>query len=281
MTVSTVPKIPAQMVRYYTEKYDEETRLSRSLKGHIEYHRMMGLIHEHLIGDRVPSQIVLADIGGGCGIYTRSLLDLTVNASMVDPVQAHVDTARKKRIPAVLADARDLPWKNNAFNAALMAGPLYHLKNARDRRLALAEMRRVTAPGSPVIITALNRYAPLIGSTIGATLVGETPDHYNAVVSVMNDGRADDAEGWIGQAYYHTAAEFQSEAENAGLTDIQLVGVGGPGTWLGVLADRYLGPRGEPEGALNIAIKSARLAEQVPELIVLSSMYAILARTPA
>lgn len=280
MTTSITAKIPTQLIRYYTEEYDEETRLTRSLKGHIEYHRMMSLIDRHLIGTRDPGTVVLADIGGGCGIYSHSISRKHgIPTAMVDPIQEHVDKARNKGVAAITADARDLPWKTAAFNAILMAGPLYHLKDPADRKLALSEMRRVTAPGSPVLITALNRYAPLIGSTVAATLLS-SPEHHGAVLSVLRHGKTA-ANGWIGQAYYHTADEFRSEAEAAGLTDIQLVGVGGPGTWLGVLADRYLGPEGEPDDALNTALKGAEMADLAPELTVLSSMYAILARTPA
>jgi ubiquinone/menaquinone biosynthesis C-methylase UbiE len=49
-------------------------------------------------------------------------------------------------VAAAVADARALPEPDGCADAALLLGPLYHLRSRRDRVRALVEARRVVRP---------------------------------------------------------------------------------------------------------------------------------------
>ncbi|MFD5214814.1 methyltransferase domain-containing protein [Microbacterium sp. NPDC058345] len=54
-------------------------------------------------------------------------------------------------VRASVADARELPFADAAFDAALLLGPLYHLASSTDRRAALREAHRVVRTGGHVL----------------------------------------------------------------------------------------------------------------------------------
>jgi ubiquinone/menaquinone biosynthesis C-methylase UbiE len=51
-----------------------------------------------------------------------------------------------------------------------MAGPMYHLTQTSDRRLAVREAVRVLRPGGVIAVIAINRAANLLGATLANTL---------------------------------------------------------------------------------------------------------------
>lgn len=267
-------RVTSRMLKYYSEDYDEETRLTRTLKGRIEATRMKLLIGRHVLR-RVVKGASIADIGGGPGIYSRWMTGLGYEPALLDPVPTHVQRAKAFGIDAVLGDARKLPWGDATFPGAVMMGPLYHLKEKDDRRRSLAELRRVLEVGSPAVVTVLNRFTTLIGTTIGSTLL----NHRAAVKEITATGSWNNGDGgWMSEAYYHTLDDFRAELSVGGFTVDEIVGVSGPGTWLGVLADRYLGPSGEISNGLETAVAAAEIADEYPETLVLSSMWAALVR---
>jgi ubiquinone/menaquinone biosynthesis C-methylase UbiE len=111
------------------------------------------------------------DVGGGPGVHAAWLQSQGYTVDLLDPVQVHVDQATEAGVPAVLGDARNLPWPNETYDAALFAGPMYHLTAAAERRLAPREAVRVIRPGGLIAVIAINRFANLIGSTISNTLL--------------------------------------------------------------------------------------------------------------
>lgn len=259
--------------RYYTTEYNEDTRLERTLKGRLERTRMRHLITTHL--QPGPGR-TLADIGGGTGAYATWAATTGAAVTMADAIETHTRTARSRGVHAITADARRLPWDTASFDAALMAGPLYHLKEDTARKQALAELIRVTRPGAPVLVTALNRWATLIGAAVTVTL----PRIEEAARSIASTGSWD-GPGWMGQAYYHTPDQFLDEVTTAGLENPTIHGVGGPGTWLGVISDRYMEDPEQPPGGLDAALTAAAIADDHPQLLVLSSMWAVTAHAPA
>ncbi|MFI6827888.1 class I SAM-dependent methyltransferase [Kribbella sp. NPDC050241] len=104
--------------------------MSSTVKGRLEQARL----HDFLRQWFPPAPARIADIGGGPGIHATWLRDQGYDVTLLDPVQHHIDQAAGAGIPAQLGDARRLPWPNESFDAALMAGPLYHLPEPSDRR---------------------------------------------------------------------------------------------------------------------------------------------------
>ncbi|WP_067458664.1 class I SAM-dependent methyltransferase [Actinomadura macra] len=69
-------------------------------------------------------------------------------------VDASATMLRAHPGPRVLADAARLPFRDEAFDAAVAVNMLWHLE---EPRLALREARRVLVPGGLLIVTAICR----------------------------------------------------------------------------------------------------------------------------
>lgn len=184
---------------------------------------------------------------------------------------------------AHLGDARDLPWDGDLFDAALMAGPLYHLTDPDDRRAALGEAARVVRPGGLVAAVAFNRHANLLGATLANQLLDRRPiiDDIEATGSSHRNDRVSPA------TYYHTLPGLTDELSSVGLTNIAILGLTGPGGWLGIVIDAHFpNPARWPrtltsQGPLETALAGARSADEHPELVPASTLWLAVGTVPA
>jgi SAM-dependent methyltransferase len=132
---------------------------------------------------------VVADVGGGPGVYAAWLASRGYHVHLLDPVPLHVEQARALAplASAAVGDARTLPFADASVDAILELGPLYHLLEAQDRRRALAEARRVLRPGGVLAAAAITRFA----STIDGLLKGymASPEFERIVERLLADGR--------------------------------------------------------------------------------------------
>jgi ubiquinone/menaquinone biosynthesis C-methylase UbiE len=253
---------------HYTSLHDEEVRLSSTLRGRFELARMQHLLNSYL----PPAPADVADIGGGPGVHARWLKERGYAVELLDPIERHVEQATAAGISAVQGDARRLPWENDHFDAALLAGPIYHLPEAADRRLALREAIRVVRPGGFIAVVAINRAANLIGSTIANTLLRRE----QVVTDILETGFSADNER-MAQTTYHSTHQLRTELSNVGLRSVTIHGLTGPGGWLTVAIDRYFGEIElpdmlcEPE-PMSTALECSRLADRHPELVPSSSL---------
>ncbi|MEV8377852.1 class I SAM-dependent methyltransferase [Kribbella sp. NPDC056861] len=253
---------------HYTSLHDEETRLNSTLRGRFELARM-----QHLLGSYLPEPPAeVADIGGGPGAHACWLQERGYSVELLDPVERHVEQATAAGLSAVQGDARRLPWENGQFDAALLAGPIYHLTEAADRRLALREAIRVVRPGGFLAVVAINRAANLIGSTIANTLL----KRQGVVTDILETGYSPDNER-MAQTTYHTTTQLRTELTNAGLRSVTIHGLTGPGGWLTVALDRYFGEIELPDFLcepvpMETALECSRLADRHPELTPSSSL---------
>jgi ubiquinone/menaquinone biosynthesis C-methylase UbiE len=152
---------------HYTTRHNEAQRLTSTVEGQLELQRVKDLLGIYL--SDAPARI--ADIGGGPGIHASWLTNLGYDVTVLDPVERHVAQAREAGLDAIVGDARQLPWDNESMDAVLMAGPIYHLTEAADRRLALREAARVLRPGGVIAAIGINRAANLIGATLANRLL--------------------------------------------------------------------------------------------------------------
>jgi SAM-dependent methyltransferase len=95
-----------------------------------------------------PASGVVVDVGCGPGVYGARLAGLRPDLRV-----AGVDLSAGMR-PAVVADAVRLPFATGAAGAALAMHMLYHVP---DVPAAVAELRRVTAPGGVVVVSTNGR----------------------------------------------------------------------------------------------------------------------------
>lgn len=257
-----------ELESFYSERCDEASRLGSTIKGRLELARVQDLLGRYL----PPPPAAVADIGGGPGVHAAWLKGRGYDVELVDPVKRHVDQAVAAGITAVQGDARRLPWDDQEFDAAFLAGPMYHLPELTDRRQALREAIRVTKLGGFVAVVAINRAANLIGSTLANELIKRR----SVVSDILRDGYSAGNDR-LAHANYHTVAQLRSELINVGLRGVTIHGLTGPGGWLTVMIDAHYNGRPLPDtlrepDPLQTALECTRLADRYPELIQSSAL---------
>ena len=112
---------------------------------------LLAPLREALAGAPGPR---LADIGGGTGNYAQALAAQGWAPVVVDRQPEMLALAAAKGLECVLADARALPFADASFDAAMLVSVLHHIE---EPFAALAELRRVLAPGGRVAIVVFTR----------------------------------------------------------------------------------------------------------------------------
>lgn len=91
----------------------------------------------------------LADIGGGTGNYALALKREGWEPVVVDRSAEMLAQAAAKGLETVEADAQQLPFEDETFDAVTMISMLHHVE---DRGAALAEARRILRPGGRLVL---------------------------------------------------------------------------------------------------------------------------------
>jgi demethylmenaquinone methyltransferase/2-methoxy-6-polyprenyl-1,4-benzoquinol methylase len=91
----------------------------------------------------------LADIGGGTGNYALALKREGWEPVVVDRSAEMLARAAAKGLETVAANAQQLPFEDESFDAATMISMLHHVE---DRDTALAEGRRILRPGGRLVL---------------------------------------------------------------------------------------------------------------------------------
>lgn len=258
--------IDTRIQTYYETLFDESTRLTtRSAQGPLEFLRTQELIRQYVRRGR------LLDIGGGAGAHARALQDDGYDTALIDPVPRHVDAAHAAGLDARLGDARGLPFATGSFDAALMLGPLYHLRSATDRRRALREAARVIKPGGVLLAAAVSRYVAFGQISLTRPAPAHMPDDWAALVT---DGEPSPSLRFPA-GHFHTAEELHDEVEAAGFEVREVVGVEGPaGAFLETIEETT-------EELRNAAMLIARAASSVPGIRDQSQHLIAIAHLPA
>lgn len=259
--------VVAEIHDHYTDRHNEIDRLRTTLKGRLEMQRVQELLTRYL--PDAPAQI--ADVGGGPGVHASWLVQCGYEVELLDPVQRHVDQAREAGLQAVVGDARQLPWDNASKDAVLMAGPMYHLAEPSQRRVAVREAVRVLRPGGVLAVIAINRNANLIGTLLANTL----QDRRGVVEDILSNGSSAENER-MAHTTYHTVAQLRTELAQF-INGVTVHGLTGPGGWLTVLIDAHYKDMAMPASIadpdpLQTALICTRLADGQPELVHASSL---------
>lgn len=260
-------RLDERIQRYYSGVFAEDARLStRSAQGPLEFARVQSLI----VAEIAPGSRIL-DIGGGAGAHSLALRSAGHDVTLIDPVPQHVDAAARAGIPARVADARELPYPDDAFDASVMLGPLYHLADGADRGRALAEALRVTRPGGVIFAGAISRYIAL-----GQIFLARDPSTADAGewVALLRDGRPS-ARMRFPAGHFHTAETLEREVAAAGFVDALVHGVEGPG---GMLLEQL--PADSPQATTDAAAHLASVASAMPGLRDFSGHLVAVARAP-
>jgi SAM-dependent methyltransferase len=220
-------QLDPDIAQYYSEGWDEDARL-RSGLNRLEFLRTQEILRRYL---EPPMRVI--DIGGGSGIHAEWLLADGHSVDLIDPVSLHVEQAtaafaRSGRFTARLGDGRALGGDDDAYDAALVMGPLYHLIDRSDRVRSLAEAARVVRPGGLVAAAAITRFASLFAGLEEDEIY---VDEFRAVVERdLAEGQHRNVAGkdYFTTAFFHHPDELVEEAAEAGIADIEVLAVEGP-----------------------------------------------------
>ena len=219
-------ELDPEVLAYY-DRGEEQGRLTDEPS--LELVRTQVLLERYL----PPAPARILDVGGGAGVYASWLAGLGHHVHLIDPVSLHVEQARAAGgFTAVVGDARHLPEADNAWDAVLLLGPLYHLVERADRVRALAEARRVCRPGGVVLAAAISRYA----STFDGFFRGFV-DSSSFASMMIEDLRSGEHRNPTGDperfttAYFHSSHELVEEVAEAGLTPGPVLPVEGMLLW--------------------------------------------------
>jgi SAM-dependent methyltransferase len=184
----------------------------------------------------------------------------------VDIVPDHVDEAAKNRtFSAVVADARALPAGDASYDAALLLGPLYHLRESADRLQALREARRVVRAGGMIVAAFICRAAAALDGYVKGWV--DDPGAFELVREQIQDGVARSSQGGFSAvSCFHWPSEIHIELASCGFEVARIFGVEGPGWIASDFDERWNTPDGR-----RIVLESARTCEEHPEYQVLSA----------
>ena len=225
-------------IRRYYERGRERERLTHD-GGTLELVRTQKLLQRYL----PPPPADVLDIGGGPGVYAAWLAQAGYRVHLVDPLPLHVEQATEAAaeqldypFTAAVGDARRLDEPDASCDAALLFGPLYHLTERAERIAALTEARRVLRPGGLALVVAISRFASLLDG-LRQGILGDLRVT-QVIERTLRDGQhrspgLDRYPGWFTTSFFHQPAELAAEVAESGLSLETLIGIEGPGEFVG------------------------------------------------
>ncbi len=150
----------AEMMNILYSEKNEDSRLTRSRHGQLEYLTTMNYIHKF-----VPPESKILEVGAGTGRYSVALAMEGYDVTAVELVENNLEVLRQnaaglKNITSYQGDAADLSlFADNSFDAVLILGPMYHLFEKAEQHRALDEAIRVSKPGGVIMAAFLSVYS--------------------------------------------------------------------------------------------------------------------------
>lgn len=262
--------VDPRLLDYYSSMYSEAERLV-TRDGPLEFVRTQELLLRYLPGP--PARVL--DVGGGPGRYAAWLAALGYDVLLLDVVPEHVEVARAHgTFEAHVGDARDLAFDAQQFDVVLLLGPLYHLRDAAERRAVLAGAFRVARPGALVAVAYICRSAaPLDGLVKG--WIWSAEGIADVEESIAEGYLAGDETSFGTIGYFHTRTDAVAEIEASPLELLAIYGVEGPG-WIAPDFEA----RWSTEQGRETVLRLARAVERDPELQILNPHLLAIARRP-
>jgi S-adenosylmethionine-dependent methyltransferase len=133
----------------------------------LEQHQLEHDLTWRYLDQHLPAQGSILDIGAATGRYTLALAKRGYSLTAVDLSAALIEECRKsivdeglkRQVRFVVADARDLGQvAEKGFDAILLMGPLYHLIEEADRKVALKEAFDRLREGGIIFSSFIGRF---------------------------------------------------------------------------------------------------------------------------
>jgi ubiquinone/menaquinone biosynthesis C-methylase UbiE len=230
-----------------------------------------------------PAPAVVVDVGGGAGVHSIYLTRLGYEMHLIDPVPTHVDQAldaaqveRVRLGSARVGEARSLDFPDDSADAVMLMGPLYHLPERAERRTALGEAIRVTAPGGVVAAAAITRFASALDALDSGYL--DDPEFLEIVANDLETGIHLNPTGrleYFTTAYLHRPEDLAAELAEAGLRDVEIYAVEGIG-WL----CRDFGTRLDDPEKREVLLDLVQRTEREPSILGASPHLLAFGRVP-
>jgi S-adenosylmethionine-dependent methyltransferase len=197
----------------------------------------------YLIDKYFSKQGRICDIGGGPGRYTIELLRRGHQVTLFDLSEEEIRLAGEQieslglHAEALLVgDARDLSrFASESFDAALLLGPMYHVRDAAERAHILKDLKRLLKPKGVAILAYLNSWGLM------RTGIVDFPEWYTEIETLrsMLQEHTFSAEALSGftESYWSTPEAALREVEAAGLHVISPAGAEGFAAGMGPLLE--------------------------------------------
>lgn len=217
-------KQQTELEKYYN-KFNEEKRLN-SRHGKVEYLTSMRYIHRYLPGEH-PAKIL--DVGAGTGRYSVALAKEGHEVTAVELVRYNLGILKTKNssVKTYQGNALDLGrFPEDAFDAVLLFGPMYHLYTFEDKVKALCEAKRVVKPNGVIFVAyCMNEYSVL---TYGfkENHILESRDKGKLTEEFHVRSEPEDLYDYV------RLEDIQAYNEAAGLTRIQIISADGPANYM-------------------------------------------------
>lgn len=157
----------------------EDTRLSRSRHGQLEYLTTMQYIHQ-----AVSEKARIIEIGAGTGRYSLALAREGHDVTAIELAKSNLEVLRQnceglENITSYQGDALDLSrFQDNIFDLTLVLGPLYHLYDKKDQQKALDEAIRITKDGGTIMVAFLSVHAILFNNYLQGNLCAGMEENF-------------------------------------------------------------------------------------------------------
>ncbi|MEN8174002.1 MAG: class I SAM-dependent methyltransferase, partial [Chloroflexota bacterium] len=210
---------------YYNS--DPEREHDRLERHQLEYDLTLRFLNQYL-----PAQGSILEIGAATGRYTLELARQGYSLTAVDISDVLIEICRKslikegleKQVRLVVADARDLSkLEEKDFEAALLMGPLYHLVEEEDRKIALKEAFDRLRTGGILFSSFISRFG------IMGDVLKTYPDWIEKqaeVRSVLEKGKdPDDYPQGQFRGYFARVSEMAPLHEAVGFETLAVAGV--------------------------------------------------------
>lgn len=169
-----------EIINKLYEGAGEDTRLSRSRHGQLEYLTTMSYIHA-----LVPPGSRVLEVGAGTGRYSVALAEEGHEVTALELAEPNLALLRQKtsgldRITALRGDAVDLgAFTEGSFDAVLLLGPMYHLYEKEEQHRALDEAIRVARPGGVIMAAFLSVYQILLDNYLSGNLKAGLEENFD------------------------------------------------------------------------------------------------------
>ena len=217
-------------IRAYYRSFDEWGRLTRDPYHRLEFETTLWVLKRYL-----PSRGWVLDAGGGPGRYTVelarrgydvTLLDFTpelLNQARRNLRRAHLTERIRQVVEGSIVDLSG--FESDSFDGVLcLGGPLNHVLDAHQRRMAARELVRVAKRGAPIFLSVIGRLNPLVDGLVRHPdgILADSRHH----LRILRSGDYDGHRGFA-PCHFFEPEELESLLREEGLRVEEVAGLEG------------------------------------------------------